>query len=137
MQRRIVQLVAETGEGHVQLIRRMSGIGAAVDIPFQHLQAEPQALFCRHAAVHLLRQPFGFAQQRLGVMHQLNVAVSRVAVNRQLQGVDTASAGRDQRNHRTAQARGERIDVDAQLLFFRNVEHVERHDAGDPQLQQL
>jgi hypothetical protein len=33
--RRIVQLVAETGESHVQLIRHMSGIGAAVDIPFQ------------------------------------------------------------------------------------------------------
>lgn len=30
-----------------------------------------------------------------------------------------------------------RIDVDAQLLFLRNVEHVERHDAGNTQLQQL
>ena len=67
-------------------------------------------------------------------MHQLNVMISLVTVNGQLQRINTASARRDQRNHRAPQARGEGIDVDAQLLFLRNVEHVERHDAGDPQL---
>ena len=92
VQRRVVQLVAETGHRRVQFICRMSGIGAAIDIAFQHLQAEPLALFCRHAFVHLLRQQIGFAQQRAGVMHQLNVVISRVTVNRQLQGINPASA---------------------------------------------
>ena len=70
-------------------------------------------------------------------MHQLNVMISLVTVNGQLQRINTASARRDQRNDRATQARGEGIDVDTKLLFLRNVEHVERHDAGDAQLQQL
>ena len=60
-----------------------------------------------------------------------------MAIDGELQGINPASARRDQRNHRATQARGEGVDVDAQLLFLRNVEHVERHDAGDPQFQQL
>ncbi len=115
----------------------MARIGAAVDIAFQHLQAEPQALSGGHAVVHLLRQQTGFAQQRLRIVHQLNVGVARVAVNGQLQRVNSAGTGRNQRHYRAAQTRGEGIDVDTQLLFLCDVEHVERHNAGDPQLKQL
>ncbi|VFS32938.1 Uncharacterised protein [Enterobacter cancerogenus] len=70
-------------------------------------------------------------------MHQLNVAVSGVTVNRQLQGINAASAGRNQRHHRAAQTGRERIDINTQVLLFRNVEHVERDDAGNAQLKQL
>lgn len=69
-------------------------------------------------------------------MDQFDVGIARVAVNRQLQGVNAACAGRNQRNHRAA-GRAEGIDVDAQLLLLGDVEHVKRYDAGDPQLQQL
>ena len=137
MQSGIVQLVAQASLRDAQLIRRIACVGAAVDIAFQHLQAKPQTLSGGHAVVHLLRQLPGFAQQGLGVVHQFDVGIARVAVNRQLQGVNAACAGRNQRNHRAAQACGEGIDVDAQLLLLGDVEHVKRHDAGNTQLQQL
>lgn len=70
-------------------------------------------------------------------MHQFDVGIARVAVNRQLQGVNAACAGRNQRNHRAAQTGGEGVDVDAQLLLLGDVEHVKRYDAGNTQLQQL
>ena len=137
MQGRVIQLVAKASLCDIQLIRRIACVGAAVDIAFQHLQAKPQTLSGGHAVIHLLRQLPGFAQQRLGVVHQFDVGIARVAVNRQLQGVNAARAGRNQRNHRAAQTGGEGIDVDAQLLLLRDVEHVKRHDAGNTQLQQL
>ena len=137
MQGRVIQLVAQASLCDVQLIRRIACVGAAVDIAFQHLQTKPQALSGGHAVIHLLRQLSGFAQQRLGVVDQFDVGIARVAVNRQLQGVNAARAGRNQRHHRAAQTGGEGIDVDAQLLLLGDVEHVQRHDAGNTQLQQL
>ncbi len=137
VQGRVVQFIVQPRKGGIQILRGITGIGAAVDIAFQHLQAEPVTLFERHAVRHLLSKDPGFPQQRLGVVHQLHVGIAAVAVNRQLESINAARAGGDQRHHRAAQAGGEGIDVDTDLLLFRNIEHVQRHHAGDTQLQQL
>ena len=70
-------------------------------------------------------------------MDQLNIAVRLMTVEGNLQRFDPASAGRNQRNDRAAEARGEGIDIDTHLLLFGNIQHVQRHDAGDPKLKQL
>ncbi|MNQ99167.1 hypothetical protein D3C85_1148910 [compost metagenome] len=112
-------------------------ITTAVDIAFQHLQPQPVALFLRHRVGHFLRQYAGFAHQRLRVMNQLKIGIAGVAIDRQLQGVDPTRAGGDQRNHRTAKACRKGIDVDTNFLLLGNIEHVQRDDARNTQLQQL
>ena len=47
VQRRIVHLITQTGEGGIQMLRRFTGVGAAVDIAFQRLEAQPATLFQR------------------------------------------------------------------------------------------
>ena len=49
---RVIQFVAQTRHGYVEFISRMSGVSTAVDIAFQHLQAQPAALFERHIFGH-------------------------------------------------------------------------------------
>ncbi len=135
MQRRIVDLVAEVRQSDIQFVSGVAGIGPAVDITFQHLQAQPAPLAGRDLRRHLLRQQVSFAQQRLRIVDQLNIAVGLVAVESDLQRFDPATAGRNQRNDRTAEAGGESIDINTHLLLFGNIQHVQRNDAGDPQFE--
>ena len=60
-----------------------------------------------------------------------------MTVEGNLQRFDPASAGRDQRNDRAAETGGEGVDIDTHLLLFGDIQHVQRDDAGDPQLEQL
>ncbi len=58
-------------------------------------------------------------------------------VDHLFQHADAVGAGGDHRYYRAAEARRQRGDVDIDMLAFGDVEHVQRHDAGDAQLQQL
>ena len=60
-----------------------------------------------------------------------------MAVDSHFQGFDTAPAGGNQRDYRASKAGGQRVDIDADVLFFRDIEHIQRDHAGDAELQQL
>ena len=137
MQRRVVHLFAQMGQRDVQLVRGITGVGAAIDIAFQHLHAQPVALTFRDLLRHLFCQVIGFAQQRLWIVNQLNRLVALMAVNRHFQCFNSASTGGHQRHNRAAEARRERIHVDTDLLFLGNIEHVQRDHARNAQLEQL
>ncbi len=70
-------------------------------------------------------------------MHQFDVVVSVVTVNGQFQRLDTATASRYQRYDRATQTRGQSVDINTNLLFFSDIQHIERDNTGDTQLQQL
>ncbi|CNU07287.1 Uncharacterised protein [Salmonella enterica subsp. enterica serovar Bovismorbificans] len=70
-------------------------------------------------------------------MHQFDVVVSVVTVNGQFQRLDTAAASRYQRYDRATQTRGQSVDINTNLLFFGDIQHVERDNTGNTQLQQL
>ena len=76
-------------------------------------------------------------QQRLGIMDQLNGVVFFVAIDRQLQCFNAARTSGNQWNHRTAKTSGEGVDIDTDLLFLSNIQHVQCDDAGNTQLKQL
>ena len=102
VQRRIVHSLAQACDGGIEILRGITRICAAVDIAFQHLQAQPAALFERHIFGHRVGEGIRFLQQRLGIMDQLDSVVFFVAIDRQLQRFNAAGAGGNQRNHRAA-----------------------------------
>ena len=124
IQRRIVHLAAQVGQRQIQFVGGVAGKGAAINIAFQHLQPKPAALTQRHISRHRLRQHIGFALQGLRIVHQFQRLILLMAVKRHFQRFDAATAGGDQRNHRAAETGRQRVDVDADLLFFGNIEHV-------------
>ncbi|MNS78688.1 hypothetical protein D3C72_1123130 [compost metagenome] len=70
-------------------------------------------------------------------MNQLQIGIARMAIDRQFQGINPARTGRDQRNDRAAETGGKRIDINANFLLLGDIEHIQRHDARNAQLQQL
>ena len=70
-------------------------------------------------------------------MDQRKIAVRLMTVEGDLQRFDPPSASRYQRNDRATETGGEGVDIDPHLLLFGDIQHVQRDDAGDPQLEQL
>ncbi|CCK04204.1 hypothetical protein BN129_2962 [Cronobacter sakazakii 701] len=137
VQRRVVKLAFKL---RLDLREPCGGIArdaAAVNIAFKHLQGEPAALLEGEFVRHRRRQRFGRVNERGGVMHTLDSLVARVAIKRELQAVYPACAGGDQRHHRAAEAFRQRVDINANILLFSDIEHVERDHAWDAELQQL
>ena len=70
-------------------------------------------------------------------MHQFDGVVFFIAIDRQFQRFNAAGAGGDQRNHRAAKTGGEGVDINTDLLFLSNIQHVQGDDTGNTQLKQL
>ena len=93
MQRRIVHCFTQASQRGIQILCRITRVGATVDIAFQHLQTEPATLLLRHLFGHRVSQRLGFTQQRLGIMYQLDGVVFFVAIDSQLQCFNPATTG--------------------------------------------
>ncbi|CCK16313.1 hypothetical protein BN136_2323 [Cronobacter universalis NCTC 9529] len=137
MQRRIVKLAFKLCLNVREPRGGIARHAVAVDIAFEHLQPEPAALLGGEIAGHRRCQRLCCLRKRRRVMDALNRLITFVAVNGELQAVDAAGAGRNQRHHRAAEAACQRVDINTDVLFIGDIQHVERDHARNAELQQL
>ncbi|CCJ99879.1 hypothetical protein BN130_2607 [Cronobacter malonaticus 507] len=137
VQRRVVKLAFKL---RLDLREPCGGVArnaAAVDIAFEQLQPEPAALPGGEVAGHRCRQGFCRLRKRRRIMDVLHIFVTLVTINGEFQTADSTRACRHQRHHRAAKAGRQRVNINADILLFSDIQHIERDHARNAKLQQL